>query len=472
MDTKNYERRDVKWVEGFLISFHSKFVLCWCFAQGLRGITAATIVTAHIYRSIYDDLGSPKNSQYSFPSLFQLPFFRLVISGRASLSFFFLLTGFVNSLSFLKQTRAGNPDAALAGLAKSSFRRIGRMVLPATAATIVSWALCQMGLFQAARKGEINWFRDISPSPSLSFSQAIWDLMYNIYNTWGSSKNDFDKVQWNLSFLLKGSFIVYTILLMTTYVTPNSRKMVLFSYYVFSWMNGDGKHRYERLDLFRDADDIQVLIGMNISAGMFIAELFYDQSDSKPFLGNSKLSKAVPIAVLVVGIIVAGYPESHPEWCSWSDSLRIIGINIFRPGAELSRNWGSIGASLILVGILFWPSAKKFLAHPLLVWTGKVSFAVFLIHSFLIRSLFCSMLYICSSPPNDVDSGKITNAQSLQRARGLNLIIISLMFFPFLYLMAQLWSTHVESRCDQISQLIEDWMTGQAIQAGNVGLPL
>lgn len=123
------------------------------------------------------------------------------------------------------------------------------MVLPATAATIVSWALCQLGLFQAARKGDINWFRDISPSPSPSFSQAIWDLMYNIYNTWGGSKNEFDKVQWNLSLLLKGSFIVYTILIMTTYVTPNSRKLVLFSYYVFSWMNGDGKHHYERLNL-------------------------------------------------------------------------------------------------------------------------------------------------------------------------------------------------------------------------------
>lgn len=207
---------------------------------------------------------------------------------------------------------------------------------------------------------------------------------------------------------------------------------------------------------------------MNISAGMFIAELSYDQSDLKPFLGNSKLSKAVPIAVLVVGIIVAGYPERHPEWCSWSNSLRIIGMNIFRPGAELSRNWGSVGASLILVGILFWPSAKTFLAHPLLVWTGKVSFAVFLIHSFLIRSLFCSMLYTHSTPPNDIDPGKTTNAHSLQRAHGLNLITISLIFFPFLYLMAHLWSTHVESRCDQISQLVEDWMTGQAVQAGKV----
>lgn len=216
------------------------------FAQGLRGIAAATIVTAHIYRSLYESLASPVSSAHSFPSLFQLPFFRLVITGRASLSFFFILTGFVNSLSFLRQIRAGNPSAALAGLAKSSFRRIGRMVLPAAAATIVSWALCQMGLFQVARNSNISWFRDISPLPSPSFKLAIWDLVYNIYSTWGRSKNLYDKVQWNLFFLLKGSLTVYTVLLMTTYVTPNSRKLILFLYYVFGWMSGDGKYLFER----------------------------------------------------------------------------------------------------------------------------------------------------------------------------------------------------------------------------------
>lgn len=130
---------------------------------------------------------------------------------------------------------------ALAGLARSSFRRIGRIVLPATAATVVSWGLCQIGGYSLARKGDVAWFRDISPKPSGSFKQAIWDLGYNIYRTWGNSSNEFDKVQWNLFFLLKGSLIVYTILLMTAYVTPNSRKIFLAGYYIYGWLSGDGK---------------------------------------------------------------------------------------------------------------------------------------------------------------------------------------------------------------------------------------
>lgn len=208
---------------------------------------------------------------------------------------------------------------------------------------------------------------------------------------------------------------------------------------------------------------------MNISAGMFIAELFYDRIDSKPLLANPKLSKAVPIATLVVGIIVAGYPETHPEWCFWSNTLKIIGTKIFSKGAEQSRQWGSVGASLIMVGILFMPSAKTFLAHPFLVWMGKVSFSVFLIHSFLVRSVFCSMLYWHSTLPENRGSGKTTHAQP---AKGLNLAIISGVFFPFLYFMAQQWSSYVESRCDKIAQLMEDWILGETVQAEKVVLPV
>ena len=192
---------------------------------------------------MYPNLLSPAPSESRMPSLFQLPVFRLVIAGRATLSFFFILTGFVNSLSFHKHVRAGNPDAALSGLAKSSFRRIGRLVLPAAAATIVSWTLCQLGAYRLAQKGDVNWFRDISPSPSSSLPRALWDLAVNIFETWSGGDNEYDKVQWNLPFLLKASLMTYMALLMTAYITPRSRQYCLIAWYAFGWMSGDGKLR-------------------------------------------------------------------------------------------------------------------------------------------------------------------------------------------------------------------------------------
>lgn len=115
------------------------------------------------------------------------------------------------------------------------------MMLPAAAATVISWILCNLGAYRLAKEGQVAWFRDISPAPKRPLSHAIWDLVYNLWTTWAKSSNDYDKVQWNLFFLLKASLTVYTILLMTAYITSRARKLILFTYYIYGWMSRDGK---------------------------------------------------------------------------------------------------------------------------------------------------------------------------------------------------------------------------------------
>ena len=191
------------------------------------------------------------------PTFLQMPIVRLIFSGRASLSFFFLLTGFVNSLGFLKLVRAGNQNVALQRLAKSAYRRIGRLVLPATVATTVSWVLCQFGAYRLAREGDVNWFRDISPRQSPTLSAGIWDLLRSLFTTWSEASNDYDKVQWNLFFLLKASMVVYIILLMTTYITPRSRKICILIYYMYGWTSGDCKCAWKTSTTIQIADIVK-----------------------------------------------------------------------------------------------------------------------------------------------------------------------------------------------------------------------
>ena len=113
-------------------------------------------------------------------------------------------------------------------------------MLPAAAATAVSWFLCQLGAYQLAKRGDVAWFRDIAPSMSKTIPLAVWDLFKQIWATWAIMANEYDKVQWNLFFLLKASMFVYVILLATTFVTTRARKLILFLYYLYSWSAGDG----------------------------------------------------------------------------------------------------------------------------------------------------------------------------------------------------------------------------------------
>lgn len=210
---------------------------------------------------------------------------------------------------------------------------------------------------------------------------------------------------------------------------------------------------------------------MNVCAGMFIAELFYDQADAKPAAVSAGSCKALPVLVLLTGMIIAGYPEKNAEWCLWSDYLKILGAKIFFPGAELSRTWGSVGTTLMLLGMLYLPPLQASLSHPFLVWMGKVSFSIFLIHSFLVRSVFCWMLYGYSAPVETIGEDGTVHVGRLKPASGLNILIICCIFFPLLYLLGHLWAVHVESRCTELAQWLEDRMTGKDSHLDRVVIP-
>lgn len=175
------------------------------------------------------------------PLLFQLPFIRCLVMGRASVAAFALLSGYVNSLGPIKRARSGNLEGALSGIAKSAFRRTGRFVIPAVLATTLSWLACQFGAYNVARVASSNWIRDTSPDPSPSFAAAFYDLFYSLGRTWLDGANQYDKIQWTLTFLLKGSMETYLTLFATVYVKPRWRMFILIGLYYFKWKLGDGE---------------------------------------------------------------------------------------------------------------------------------------------------------------------------------------------------------------------------------------
>lgn len=178
----------------------------------------------------------------------QLPFFRCLVMGRASVAVFAILSGYVNALKPIKQTRAGNIEAALSGIAKSAFRRTGRFMFPALMATTLSWLVCQFGGYQLASVVDSAWIRDTSPIPSTSFAAAFQDLFRNLMTTWTTGANEYDRIQWTLCFLLKGSMFVYLTLFATAYVQPRYRVFFYSAMYVYMWKLGDGKNNISRLD--------------------------------------------------------------------------------------------------------------------------------------------------------------------------------------------------------------------------------
>lgn len=168
--------------------------------------------------------------------LTQRPIFRLVGQGAAWVALFIILSGFVNSLKPIKLARGGNIDPALSNLAVSSFRRSFRLVLPATAATIISWFITQFGAYETAKKSNAYWLYTTSPDPSSSWGTAVEDLLHAIRTTWTyNPDNPYDQPQWALLYLLQGSMFVFTALLVTINLTPRWRVWTIIFLYFWSW---------------------------------------------------------------------------------------------------------------------------------------------------------------------------------------------------------------------------------------------
>ena len=137
------------------------------------------VVTTHCINAFaLQYYATPANEDGSV-NLFQLPFLRLVSCGHTCVSVFFLLSGFVCSLKPLRLARAMKPEEVRTAIAGSAVRRVFRLVVPCTIATVISWILAQFDAFGMAQTVGEDWLHYTSPRPSTSIYQAIIDLGRN-----------------------------------------------------------------------------------------------------------------------------------------------------------------------------------------------------------------------------------------------------------------------------------------------------
>ena len=205
--------------------------------KGLRGIASIFVVSSHMVLCFARRLVLPccGYDEKSF-LLFQLPILRLVAQGQAWVAIFFILSGYVNALKPIKLSRAGNVETALLNLAQSSFRRSFRLVLPAAAATVISWAVCQMGAFEIARNSDAYWLYTYTPAPSASWGTGLEDLVNGLRATWTIGiVNPYDQPQWALIYLFQGSMMVFIGLLITINLTPFYRSLTLTLFALWSF---------------------------------------------------------------------------------------------------------------------------------------------------------------------------------------------------------------------------------------------
>ena len=131
------------------------------------------------------------------------------------------------------------------------------------------------------------------------------------------------------------------------------------------------------------------MVGIDVFTGLLLVELNYSKY---PLLLSPYSPYFVPPLTLAA-LVLMSFPSSFHEWTYWTNFL-LKACNLIAPrNIEVSRYWPTIGAQLLSYTIVLSPHLRMALSHPWLLWLGKISFPIYLLHGSFMRSVLSWMLF-------------------------------------------------------------------------------
>lgn len=264
--------------------------------------------------------------------------FGVLLNGNFLLSVFCMLSAFVLSAQVLRMEDRSRLGTVIA-------KRYFRLMPPLFGVGLAVWLLLRFGLFSGAEVAAVTGspWAGLYYRGTLSFREFLEAALVKV---WFYGDESLSTAFWMLSRLFYGSFL--SVLLST--IAWKYRKRAWIFYVAAAALLFD---RSELLLAFV----LGTLLAWMLENGI-------------------RLPRFAPPLAVAAGLVLGGYPSG------------IGATNFYRFFRGLNfPDWHILGAFLMLLGILCWEGAQKFLSAGLFRWLGKISYSVFLIHIPLLFSL-------------------------------------------------------------------------------------
>jgi peptidoglycan/LPS O-acetylase OafA/YrhL len=333
--------------------------------DSIRGIAAFSVLLFHCYLLSHDFKRQIDNviETYGFPWGSSLSLYmNLFTSGRSAVIIFFVLSGFVLTLSLLNRKQSYK---------KFILSRIFRIYPVLAISVILSYLLhAFIGNNQVPAITNSDWYQFwVAPPIALT----IKDLSGHLALT-GISPNQIylNGPIWSLSHETRFYFI-FPLLVLLFYKSKEPAKFIILgiilsiaggmaaSFLILAKYVTVGPSGFaEATLLYSFVQTIYFLI-------FLIAGVFLAIRREKIYILINKLPNIAKSSLLIISLICLFYYDS--QYSDFVDYLRGIG-------------------AFILIALAFsWHSLEKFLASPTLLWLGKISYSLYLVHWLVIYSM-------------------------------------------------------------------------------------
>lgn len=298
-------------------------------AESLRGIACLAVVFSHLLGIFYPQLHNFAKSnlpQFQFAELIHNSPFTFFFSGTGAVFVFFVLSGYVLTLSSL---RAKDKTKKLK---ESLIKRYPRLAIPVIFSCLLMYVSLHIDV-DVSRTSE--WFQTLKITPV--FFNALYEGAIGSF-IFGSAK--YNPVLWTMQIELLGSLVIY-------FACFFQNKKIIKHIFLFFCIAASAK--------------ISALAFLGIIS--FILGHFL-------YLSKVKLSESVSILLLFTGLYLCGAHNTSESYALFTKFL----------GSHTYNVLNFAGGFLIVFATLSSSVIDRFLDKKPLVHLGKLSFSIYLIH--------------------------------------------------------------------------------------------
>ncbi|KAK0630026.1 acyltransferase 3 [Bombardia bombarda] len=339
------------------------------YLDGLRGIASVIVFFCHYTEENFRPLTRAYGvDDDGLSGWIQLPFVRMIFSGRPMVHIFFVISGFVLSYKPIKAIHARDLDKCYTALASSTFRRAFRLFGPCVASTFIIMVLCQLGYLYHPHT---SWSAQFWNWENVMFHQLTWPWEWD-----HDLRPGYDIHLWTIPIEFAHSMLLFMVILMFSRVRLRIRQAMVFGLMVYCLTCGKWA-------------------GFEFLAGLFLAEVHILQSaqpkdweSSDPIYHQEKwsaISTVKPLLhlfLVILGLFIGGWPNN--------DADKTSGIRYFleqtpMPFAKMDKLapqkfWFGLSAVFTVWSVGELPFLKRFFEGSLAQYCGRVSYAVYICH--------------------------------------------------------------------------------------------
>ena len=328
------------------------------YLDGIRGLAALGVLFTHIVVSFYPAIytGNPLQAHWADgrDAVLGHSVFAGFFASNLAVSTLFLLSAYVLSFRFF-MTR--DPAVATA----NAYRRYLRLLGPVLFSMVLSWLLLRLGAFQhlpVAALSHSEWFLgsyfNFPPDLGEAVAQAFWKC-FSV-----NGVQTYNPALWTMNYELLGSFSVFGF---QALFGRSSRRYVVYGVMAL---------------VFLRSYYLAFVLGMILSDMRYSdwGERYRDYLRGRSWL--------CVLLMLLGGCFGTYFLNGQTPWSCWLDFgvLQAMGVDLF-------TFYHVIGATLLFTGCLYHGGIQRILSWRPLLFVGRVSFSLYLLHFILLCTLGC-----------------------------------------------------------------------------------